>query len=254
MYVREFCSRNININIMNRKLLTFILLATFGFISAQAQDSIVSKINIGSDLTNRYVWRGLDFGSSPSVQPYFEYAHKSGLTLGCWSAFSTTGTYNEIDLYAKYTYKNISIIATDYFFPTSNVPILKSNHFFNYKNASTGHGLEGTLQVKGGDKLPLTLTIATFFHGADKNSLGEQQYSTYSELAYTFDCKAGKLDAFAGFTPKEGLYGNTMGFVNIGVTGYKSIEITDRFSIPMKASLITNPQVENIYFVVGITL
>jgi hypothetical protein len=42
--------------------------------------------------------------------------------------------------------------------------------------------------------------------------------------------------------------------VNAGITGYRTIDITNKFSIPVKASLIANPQAENLFFVLGITI
>ncbi|MEI7596128.1 MAG: TorF family putative porin [Bacteroidota bacterium] len=238
---------------MKKNLLSiFVVFALFSSSLFAQSDS--SKVNIGADLVSRYVWRGLDFGSSPSIQPYYEYAHKSGLTLGCWGAMSTLGNYNEVDLYAKYKIKGFSLIATDYFFPTSSNPSVKSQRFLNFGSTTTGHVVEGTLQWEGGEKFPLTILFASYFFGNDKNSDGLNNYSSYAEVNYTFNCKAGATNLFVGFTPYEGLYGNTMGVVNVGLSSKKEIKITDSFSLPVKASLITNPQTSNIYFVLGLTL
>lgn len=218
------------------------------------EDTLHSKINVSADIFSRYIWRGLDFGSAPSVQPTLEYAHKCGLTVGYWGAFNFTGTYNEIDLYLTYGIKNFEITATDYFFPVSGVPVFSTQRYFNYNNSTTGHGFEGSLKWKGTEKFPLALQVGTFFYGADKNNQGDQNYSTYIEALYTLEKKAGKLDFFMGFTPQKGLYGNTMGVVNMGVTSYRDIKITDDFTLPMQVSVIANPQVSNIYFVLGFSL
>ena len=238
---------------MKKTLLTiFVAFALLSNTSFAQSDS--SSINIGADLVSRYVWRGLDFGSSPSVQPYIEYSHKSGFAIGCWGAMSTVGNYNEVDLYAKYQIKGFSIIATDYFFPTSYSPTIKPERYFNFESSSTGHVVEGTLQWTGGDKFPLTLLFASYFFGNDKNSSGTNNYSSYAEMNYSFNCKAGATNLFVGFTPNEGLYGNTMGVVNVGISSKKDVKITDSFSLPVKTSIITNPQTSNIYFVLGLTL
>jgi hypothetical protein len=62
------------------------------------------------------------------------------------------------------------------------------------------------------------------------------------------------LDAFVGFTPASGLYCDKAGVVNLGISAVRKIAVTDKFELPLKASLITNPQAQNIYFVIGITL
>jgi len=79
-------------------------------------------------------------------------------------------------------------------------------------------------------------------------------YSAYFEAGYTFDIKGQALDAFIGFTPDAGIYGTEAGIVNLGLSASKKIAITEKFELPVKASLITNPLTQNIYFVLGITL
>jgi hypothetical protein len=241
---------------MKRDLLLIALAGVlcFSFFEASSQEEEKSTINSGVDLFNRYVWRGLDFGSAPSIQPVLEYAHKSGLTVGCWGAFSTTGTYNEVDLYVGYAFKGFSLTITDYFFPVSGIPAVKPEKYFNYKNETTGHLYEGSIGWDGPENFPVSLLVGTFFYGADKNTDGNQNLSTYFELGYTLETKAGNLEPFIGFTPAEGLYGNTLGVVNLGISSSRSIKINDRFELPVTTSLILNPQISNIYFLFGITL
>lgn len=57
-----------------------------------------------------------------------------------------------------------------------------------------------------------------------------------------------------GITPMAGAYGIKGGLVNCGVTGYRTIKITDKFELPVKASLISNPQASKLFFVFGVTL
>lgn len=100
------------------------------------------------------------------------------------------------------------------------------------------------------------------FWGADQDTSGNQQYSLYIEFGYGFKYKAVDVSLFAGFTPidadedkgESGFYGDTAGFVNMGLTASKEITITDKFSLPVSASLIANPMAENLFLVFGITL
>ena len=88
----------------------------------QAQDE-ESPFSVGADIMSRYVWRGLDYGAAPSIQPYLEFS-AGGFAIGAWGAYTTGfSTANilgiqEMDLYATYTIADIVTVGvTDYFFP-----------------------------------------------------------------------------------------------------------------------------------------
>jgi hypothetical protein len=55
-------------------------------------------------------------------------------------------------------------------------------------------------------------------------------------------------------TGETGYYGSGPGVINLGITASREIRITETFSLPVSASLITNPQAENIFLVFGISL
>lgn len=226
----------------------FILLSSFALFG---QDSLTT--NVAADINSRYVWRGLDYGASPSIQPTLSLSKKN-FEIGYWGAISTLGSYCETDLYLKYTLKSFSLTVTDYFFPLNTIPTTKTERYFNYEDKTTGHIFEGMLGWKGSEKFPLYVFVATSFYGADKDTSGDNRYSTYVEAGYSFKIKDKTLDVFVGFTPTEGLYGNGIGIVNLGLTGIKKIKINDKFDLPAKVSLVFNPQTENIHLVFGITL
>ncbi len=217
-----------------------------------------SPFNVSCDLMSRYVWRGTDFGNSPSIQPGIEYT-KAGFVIGTWGAYAVNRTgLQEVDLYLGYTYKElVSLTVTDYFFPNED----STYDYFDYKNATTGHVLEGTISFNGTNNLPISVLLATNFWGADAKrvnsdgSIGKIQYSTYAEIKYSFEY----LDVFMGAnltnadTNKDevGYYGNNVGIVNLGITATKNIPVTKRFSLPLTVSFITNPQARKIYLVAG---
>ena len=225
----------------------------------QAQDKPKSKINITSDFVSRYVWRGLDYGRAPSIQPTMAYT-KGKIEIGVWGAFNTIGTYHEADLYAKYSMKGFTLALTDYFI--HNETNSNNTRYFDYASKTTNHAFEGSLQYKGPEKFPVSILAATYFYGNDrawgydaaKDSTLKNYYSTYFELGYTLKCKEKTFDLFMGLTPMAGAYGNTSGVINMGLTTYKTIQVTDKFELPLKASLIANPQAGNLYFVFGFTL
>ena len=240
--------------------LMIISLLNINTVNAQT-DSTNSKspISISTDLMSRYIWRGTDYGAAPSIQPGIEYSN-GGLAIGAWGAYAISYQgYQESDLYVGYTfYKNMfTVMVTDYYFQSD----LKHVNYFDYKAKSTGHVFEGALTFNGTEKLPLSVMIATNFYGADAKRInddgtqGDNQFSTYAELTYSFK----HFDLFAGANLTEpnrdkgetGYYGNYRGFINIGITATKNIKITQTYHLPLTLSVITNPQAEKIYFVAG---
>jgi hypothetical protein len=237
----------------------FLLLMSWTMLSAQDEDN-KAKFDIGADLMSRYVWRGADYGNAPSIQPTMSFSCK-GLEIGAWGAFALSNTnYQEVDLYVNYSFCDYFALGfTDYFFPDYTIP---NNHYFNYQKDSTGHILEGSATFTASKKVPISLLVAVNFYGADaKKANGDPFYSTYLELSYPFSCKGLDFNVFVGGTPNKadtdkgesGFYSNDPGIVNLGLTISKAIPITEKYSLPLSASLITNPQAENIFFVFGIS-
>lgn len=239
------------------------LILSTGLNSASAQEKASRcKLDVSADIMSRYVWRGMNLGgSSPSMQPNIELGF-GNLAIGAWGAYSFNSaiTSQETDLYLSYTLGSlVSITATDYFFPKEGSP----NHYFNYRKDETGHLYELSAKFPGSQKIPLTLQVAANVYGADaKKKDGSNQYSTYVEVGYNFKVKETGCNAYLGFTPTKpdtklgetGFYGTGPGIINVGVTATRDIKITDSFTLPVNASLITNPQSENIFLVIGISL
>lgn len=250
--------KKLKIKLLAGTLVSFMLLQA-SIVTAQVETSF----NSGVDVMSRYIWRGLNLGgSSPSIQPTLEYEAGS-FAIGTWGAFSMSDglKVQETDLYLSYNYKDLfSVMITDYFLP---VDTLENNNYFEYNEDKTTHLLELSASFNGTEKIPFTLMAAVNFWGADAlKSDGKKQYSTYLELGYNGTCKDVDYNIFLGFTPtspdqekgETGFYGPYAGVINLGVTASKEIQITDKFSLPVTTSFIVNPQAENVFLVVGISL
>jgi hypothetical protein len=217
-----------------------------------AQDEKKSNFDLGSDFVNRYVWRGTDFGNSPSIQPYLSYSI-AGFEIGAWGSFSTNGAnMQEVDLYASYTFLKdmFSIGVTDYFFPNADTAW---NHYFNYKDGTTGHVFEASVSFNGTEKVPVYFNAFYNFYGADADN------SVYLELGYSNSIRnIVDYSVFCGASIGEGIYvidgADGINVVNLGLTLSKDIRITEKWSLPVFASLVTNPQAQNIFFVFGFSL
>jgi len=222
-------------------ILSFLSLSISNVTNLNAQDD-ESPFSTGADLVSRYVWRGLNFGSSPSLQPFLKYS-KGNYGIGAWGAYTTSinAPAQEMDLYAYYTISDIfTVTLTDYFFPTDGA----ANNYFEYNNDLTGHVFEGMVSFEGTEDLPLTVAAAINFYGTDNQSM-------YFEAGYSFK----HIDAVLGF----GNYAYTMtgdgGIegVNLGITTSNEIKITDDYSLPVSGSLIVNPNTENVFLVLGVS-
>lgn len=265
----------------------FLLVFTFTFLCASNSFSQTAEegaavikptsstmFSLGGDLVSRYIWRGKDYGNSPSIQPNASFS-VAGFKIGVWGSYgfvpysqqindTTTvdmGNYAEFDPYVSFTFKGFTLCVTDYFFPNGMTP--NNVKYFDYKKATTGHLIEVSLAWNGPEKFPLSVYAGTMVYGPDKNKDDEgtvgmgndNNYSTYFEVAYPFTIKGIGVKPFIGGIPfGSGIYGPTGGVVNTGLTLSKTIPVTEKFGIPVYTSIIANPQSESVFFVFGITL
>jgi hypothetical protein len=260
---------------MNRFFKAIAGVALFASIAVNGFSQDESPVQLGADVMSRYIWRGVNLGgSSPSLQPWIKYNMKSKdsnhvLSLGAWGAYTFSQTSNqEVDLYLTYTYKSvISLTVTDYFFPEYYSTMGRSR-YFGYDKDSTCHVFEGVLSFNGTEKIPFTFLFAVNFYGNDARKINNDGSSRdifmtkYVEVGYKKNIKGIDFNAFIGAAldkPNKdkgelGFYGNkTSGIINLGVKVSKSIQISDKYVLPVQASLITNPEAENIFLTFGIS-
>lgn len=195
----------------------------------------IAQIDLGIDVMSRYVWRGTDFGGSPSLQPDISFT-TGNLTIGSWAAMATNGNPagSEIDFYASYAIGDFSINIADYTFPEAS---------FGTYFESESHFVEVGLGYGGSVAFPISVTTGMFVTNDD-------DYSIYAELGYSFS----NVDLFMGFTPAESaMYGTSKaGIVNTGLSASKDLNITDIFSVSLSGSVIINPYANNAFFLFGI--
>ncbi|MBP3193002.1 hypothetical protein [Natronogracilivirga saccharolytica] len=199
--------------------------------------STAAQVSLGVDAMNRYVWRGFDFGDSPSIQPELNYTN-GGFEVGVWGAFATNGNPagQEISPWVAYTAGtdagDFTFIATDYTFPG---PGGTWPHDSDSHAIELGLGYEGFINAFAG----------VFVYGDDDNSM-------YVELGYDFR----SVGIFAGFSPYESAEYGTDGFglINVGLSYDYDMTITPDFDLGMTSSLVWNPESELLHLVFGISL
>jgi len=209
---------------------TILLIGSFAS-SAQDSTSVAGGWTAGADLVSSYIWRGSKAGAF-SIQPTVKYVN-GGFSIGAWgSGDLTTGAPEETDLFALYAFKmGLSLGVTDYHYNTYTL--------FN-KNA---HAIEANLGYAVG-KFSLS---GNYIFNAASGSIGQDKYF---EAGYQFSSV--KLFVGAG----DGWYTNDASFqvCNLGITANKTLKISESFSIPLFGSVIVNPNKEQIFYVIGISL
>lgn len=227
----------------------FLLAAGFMAIPQNAQSQ---EVSLGADVVSRYVWRGIDFGNSVSIQPSIEYSGQ-GFTAGTWASYAISPVENasagalgasEIDLYLSYDFGPIAIGVTDYYFPNAG------KKFFNFDDNGAGaHIIEPNISISGGEAFPLQLFGAI-------NAYNDPDNSVYLEASLPFSAAGTDMVLTAGGVPMESAYygTNEPGIINLGLSVSKSLVITDTFSLPLSGSFIVNPYDAQAHLVFGLSL
>lgn len=208
--------------------------------------NVNAQVSVGADFYSRYIWRGLDFGNSLSLQPAVEYSYK-GFSAGVWGAYSIGATvpYSESDFYLTYSVTTdageFEFVYTDYFFPDAGL------EFSNYKNDGSGaHVLEGGISYTGTSALPVSISFYYNFHN-------DTDKSKYFEISYPFKLDDADVSLFIGGSlGKSVTYSTTKSAItNTGISVSKEIKITDSFSVPITGAYVINPNLKTNYFIVG---
>jgi len=237
-------------NIWKRRnyLIYFILI--FGILSSSLAQS---KLDVGADLVSRYLWRGIDYGQSPSIQPTINFT-TNGFELGVWSAYqlgrdASELPADELDLYFGYNFvlgnTSFGFIVTDYYYPNAGG-----------KLGNFDSGGKGAHVIEVGTTFTLPESIPFYLSGYI-NVYNDPDYSSYFEVGYSTSIHEVGFDLFIGATPGgQNQYYGTKNFsvINTGITASKSIKITENFSLPIFASYIINPNQSQGHFVFGISI
>lgn len=228
-------------------IITFLWIAT----SICAQENKKIKVNISGDIVSSYVWRG-QYQVGSSIQPTLGL-ETSNFSLTAWGNVDFIGKGNkEADLTAAYTFRNMTLSATDYWWAGEG-----KGNYFHLGNNKTDHIFEaGITYILPSNRFPISLSCYSMIGGADKKTDGKQAYSTYMEANYPFSVNNVSLNAFCGFTPCDAAMYQTRSFAvtNIGLKASKCLRISDTFNLPIYTQLIWNPNKEDVHFVLGVTL
>lgn len=228
----------------------FLLLSVFFFsyISYVRSQSSLKESNIlfSLELSGKYVWRGIEYGTAPLVFQMLSYNYK-GFNVFAMGAYAVNGSHQEVDLGMSYKYRGIIIGLSDYYYPSS---VGEKDTYFKCSNRSTGHSIEAYLTFAM-QKIPLWFTLSTFVYGSDKKINGNQAFSSYTEVGYTYNFNDNNaLSLACGVNLNKGFYTNFekgLNVVNITLK-YTTFFQLGGFKLPVSASYIINPYKEKLFF------
>ena len=231
--------------IFNRVKLLMLLLVTA--IAANAEENLKeSPFSASLELSTKYMWRGIEYGTAPTVFPMMSY-NTHGFNAFAMGGYAIDGSHQEVDLGVSYTASEFTVGVSDYYYPSS---VGEKDQYFKLSNRETGHWVEA-YATWAGTKVPLWVTVSTYIFGADKNTDGKQMYSSYAEVGYTHSfTEDNNIALCVGANLNKGFYtNNESGFnvVNINAK-YSTAFKFGNFKLPVSASYVLNPYNNKSYF------
>ena len=203
-----------------------------------------SNFNVGIDvgIGSRNIWRGLDYGASPSVWGDLSGSYKN-FSIGAIGTTTLNGSKEQfgtwLELYAKYEFKNFSFVIDDYFFFNAED---QDNDYFEYRPEYTQHLIEARVEYEN-QHLEALVGYVVYSH-QDDNTNGvyiEATYKLNEKLSFT----AG------GITGAQWLsFYDAGGLTTLGINGHREVKVFGQ-SLLLNASLIFNPNYKNASPLVG---
>jgi hypothetical protein len=228
---------------MKRVLLISITALIFAF-TAKAQNK--SNFHMELSAQSKYMWRGIEYGTSPVLFPTLSYDN-NGLYIYGMGGYATDGSHQEVDLGISYTFKGFTISINDYYYPTA---VGDNDKYFNFKSKETGHWVESSLRYSP-NKIPIWCMLSTYIAGADKKpDSGNQAWSSYAEIGAHYDFDDNSILSLAiGAALNKSFYNDYshhFGVCNIELK-YSHDFSLNNFTIPVSVSYIVNPYREKSY-------
>ena len=192
-----------------------------------------AQFTAGVDLYSSYVWRGSKF-AGPSVQPSVKFT-TGGLTAGAWGSYDFSG-YKETDPYISYSLPiGLSIGVTDYYY---------EGDITDFSDSTGSHALEVNLgyTIKG-------LSLAGNYIVNEAGGAASMGGDMYFQATYAFSSFSAFIGAGNGWHTSDSKFN----VCNIGIQASKSIDLTEKFSIPVTGQVIVNPDKKQLFMVVGLS-
>lgn len=238
-------------------LILFSLIPLYNF--ALVKDSLELKTSIphkapslfvSLELTSHYIWRGLEYGNSPTSFGKFIYTTKH-FDAYLEGIYGLNDSHSEVDLGVGLSYKWIYFGLSDYYYPSS---VGKKDKYFRLNNKTTGHYIEA-YSIITPKCLPFQLTLSSYVFGADKKGNGKQAFSSYAELTYIQNLKNNtNLELTIGANLNKGFYTEYIDGISITniALKYNTNFKFGSFLLPVSASYVVNPYKNKSFFIITV--
>lgn len=216
--------------------------------------AVTNAFELHMELVSQYVWRGQLLDRNPQLQPVLEFS-AGPLLLGACASHSLGSSFSEIDLYAAFSTKRLTIAVYDYYY--MDLDHLDESPFFRYRNTdslASPHTLDANVILNDVFIPNLSLTASVFFAGDDHNDLHQRQYSNYLALDYAASAGAMEFIFSLGGTLSSGFYASQPAFTQISMKAMRNIPINGDFAIDLSGNLAYNPDNQHFFFVFGIKI
>lgn len=231
-------------------ILIVCLLAYADVMLANDSTKVASPFSASLEISTKYMWRGIEYGTAPTVFPMIGYCYK-GFNAFAMGGYAVNGSHQEVDLGVSYTANEFSFGVSDYYYPSA---VGEKDGYFKLSNRNTGHWVEAYASWNG-KKIPLWVTVSTYVFGADKNEDGKQMYSAYAEVGYTHSFNDNNsLSLCVGANLNKSFYTEYQsGFnvVNINAK-YSTAFKFGKFHLPVSAGYILNPYKNKSFFTMSL--
>lgn len=209
------------------------------------------KVNISTTLISRFIWRGLELGDHPHIQPELTFSIDN-FFFGAWASHGIGPVaydqnilgYKEVIPYIGYTFEfnestNFNLLLMDHYNPNFG-------DIGNWKKKGEG---SNTLEIRG------ILKAGNFDLLGSVNVYNDDDNSNYVEVGYTVAFpKDFKVRPLISFTPTKSPFNGTseFAFTQVGVIAAKDIKFSNGITLPIKVDFIVNPDMDKFYTAFGL--
>ena len=234
-----------NLSLLFSGVSVFFYLASLS-LKAQETEEKSSNFTVGADFYSSYIWRGSKFGTGPAFQPSVKFT-AGGLAIGMWGSFDALG-YTEADPYISYSFPfGLSLGITDYYYPThlDTTGTLVGSDVFDLNKETGFHVLE----INAGYAFKGLSLSANYIVNESGGALTSGA-DLYFQAGYAFSHFNLGIGAGNGWHTADTEF--SVCHVSIGTS--KTIELTEKFSVPVSGSVILNPDKKQLFVLVGFSL
>ena len=100
-------------------LLIAIMVCLQNTMMANDSTKVASPFSASLELSTKYMWRGIEYGTAPTLFPMIGYGYK-GFSAFAMGGYAVNGSHQEVDLGVSYTTHGFTVGVSDYYYPSAD--------------------------------------------------------------------------------------------------------------------------------------